>query len=155
MIRYAIIGRRHCSHGVESIERYLPDNYNVLGEVEDFDGDDPLSAGPVVVIGGEDRAGWTLHDYVLPRLASGLIWGHEIGLEHPVMKLIASDRPVMVPRQAVKVRLPHSEVCMHMRVAGTTMWVEPLPNGMAQLYDLNGRKFSGPITRGEAGIPYE
>jgi hypothetical protein len=53
-----------------------------------------------------------------------------------------------------RVTLPHSEVCMHMRVAGKPMWVEPLPNGMAQLYDESGSPFSFPITRGEAGIPY-
>lgn len=49
-----------------------------------------------------------------------------------------------------KVRLPYSEVCMHMRVAGTLMFVEPLPRNMAQLYSLFGDPFSFPITRGEA-----
>ena len=31
------------------------------------------------MIGGYDDAGWTLDGYVLPRLASGLIFGEEIG----------------------------------------------------------------------------
>ena len=36
-------------------------------------------------IAGEDRAGWTLDDYVMPRLNSGLIYGNEVGLgEVPV-----------------------------------------------------------------------
>jgi hypothetical protein len=53
------------------------------------------------------------------------------------------------------VEVPFSEVCMHMRVAGTYMYAQPLPHNMAQLYTLGGSKFSMPITRGEAGLPYE
>ena len=34
--------------------------------------------GDVVVIEGEDVAGWTLDDYVIPRLASGLIFATEV-----------------------------------------------------------------------------
>jgi hypothetical protein len=41
---------------------------------------------------------------------------------------------------------------MHMRVAGKPMWVEPVGRTMAQLYELDGRKFSFPITRNEAGM---
>jgi hypothetical protein len=50
------------------------------------------------------------------------------------------------------VTLPYSEVCMHMRVAGTQMLVEPRPDGMAQLWNLDGTQFSFPITAGEAGV---
>ncbi len=32
----------------------------------------------VFIIAGEDSAGWNLDDYVIPRLASGLIWAAEI-----------------------------------------------------------------------------
>jgi hypothetical protein len=60
-----------------------------------------------------------------------------------------------VPSTAKLVEVPFSEVCMHMRVAGTWMFVQPLPHNMAQLYTLGGSKFSMPITRGEAGLPYE
>lgn len=66
------------------------------------------------------------------------------------------------PTAAYRVTLPYSEVCMHMRVAGREMWVAgadgPLYGGvdiaarMVQLYDETGRKFSMPITRGEAGV---
>lgn len=50
--------------------------------------------------------------------------------------------------------LPYSEVCMHMRVAGTTMTVVvvgPVEQAVAQLYK-DGRPFSFPITLGEAGV---
>jgi hypothetical protein len=52
------------SGDAEKVARYLPSNYAVTGA--DRDG--------CVIISGEDSAGWTLHDYVLPRLASGLIF---------------------------------------------------------------------------------
>lgn len=51
----------------------------------------------------------------------------------------------------VRVRLPWSEVCMHMGVAGREMFVRPLAS-TAQLIDDNGREFSFPITLGEAGF---
>ena len=48
--------------------------------------------------------------------------------------------------------LPYSEVCMHMKVAGTKMLGELVEDGrMVQLYNLSGEPFSMPITRGEAG----
>lgn len=40
------------------------------------------------VIGGYDNAGWTLDDYVLPRLASGGMHGREIDLSHWIMKRV-------------------------------------------------------------------
>lgn len=48
-------------------------------------------------------------------------------------------------------RMPHSEVCMHMHVAGRQMECE-LTNGWSvQLYE-SGKPFSFPITRSEAGV---
>lgn len=88
MKRYAIIkgaaSRRH-------LEAYLPGNYRVIHE---YTVDDPRPShneGPdarpnAFVIEGKDDAGWTLDAYVIPRLASGLIWAQEIDLSHPVMK---------------------------------------------------------------------
>jgi hypothetical protein len=62
--------RRAEVRGVDTVERleaYLPTDYTV----ESFtDG--------VAIIVGTDYAGWTLDDYVLPRLASGLMFGQEI-----------------------------------------------------------------------------
>lgn len=54
-----------------SIARYLPDNYEVVGSGED-------RTGPYVVIAGEDRYGWTLDGYVIPRLQTGLYSCDEI-----------------------------------------------------------------------------
>jgi len=48
---------------LEQVQRYMPDNY---------------TARVVIIIEGEDDHGWTLDDYVIPRLASGLIWAEEL-----------------------------------------------------------------------------
>lgn len=48
------------------VNAYLPDNY---GAVEVMDS---------ILIVGYDSAGWTLDGYVVPRLASGLIWAEEV-----------------------------------------------------------------------------
>jgi len=62
------------------VSRYLPSNYRV---VEDLTVD-----GLYVTIEGEDSAGWTLDDYVLPRLASGLIFAREVPATDAYAKLI-------------------------------------------------------------------
>lgn len=64
------------------------------------------------------------------------------------------SRILVAPGDVVHVRLPYSEVCMHMQVAGKEAWVERLTGRdarMAQLY-VDGRPFSFPITCGEAGL---
>ena len=61
-------------------------------------------------------------------------------------------RPGNVPEDAKLVRVPHSEVAMHMRVAGTMMWAAPVGEHAAQLYELNGKRFSAPVLRSEAGL---
>lgn len=45
----------------DDVERYLPDNYRAYED------------GRYVTIRGGDRLGWTLDDYVIPRLRSGLM----------------------------------------------------------------------------------
>ena len=55
----------------ERVERYLPRGYRVV------DADITGADGDSVVIAGVDHAGWTLDGYVLPRLASGCIYGSE------------------------------------------------------------------------------
>ena len=88
MKRYALITT--CDSR-EKIERYLPGNYRVI-HVEpsrefhhmQHGGDQKYD----IVIAGRDASGWTLDDYVLPRLASGLIFGKEIDLSHEVMKRV-------------------------------------------------------------------
>ena len=57
-MRQAIVSGR--ADELESIRRYLPENYRAF------------TWGNDVIIVGDDEAGWTLKDYVIPRLASGL-----------------------------------------------------------------------------------
>lgn len=55
--------------------------------------------------------------------------------------------------ERVTLEMPHSEVCMHMQVAGKVMHAEIQPRGYsAQLFRLDGQMFSAPITTGEAGF---
>lgn len=51
-----------------AVRAYLPLNYQAL----QVNGQGPI------IIEGKDNSGWTLDDYVLPRLASGNIVAHEI-----------------------------------------------------------------------------
>lgn len=51
---------------IDTVRRYLPSNYSA----EQVEG--------AIVITGSDSAGWTMDGYVLPRLASGLIYGREV-----------------------------------------------------------------------------
>lgn len=48
--------------------------------------------------------------------------------------------------------MPYSEVCMHLRVAGTVMLGELLPSRMVQLFTVDGVRVSFPVTSGEAGL---
>lgn len=70
-MRYALVSANAAS--TEQIAAYLPANYAVLGRT-------PIKGTNTVqiLIGGSDIAGWTLDDYVLPRLASGMYYGDEI-----------------------------------------------------------------------------
>lgn len=68
MTRYAKIAA-----APERVRPYLPDNYRVRTW-----GPGAIPGTYCTIIEGEDNAGWTLDDYVLPRLASGLYFGEEI-----------------------------------------------------------------------------
>jgi hypothetical protein len=48
--------------------------------------------------------------------------------------------------------MPHSEVCMHMRVAGREVLFTLLHDGSVQLIRNDGSHFSFPITNGEADV---
>lgn len=85
MKRYAMLTTRDSR---ETVERYLPSNYRVIHIEESRILPDRNQHD--IVIAGRDNAGWTLDDYVLPRLASGLIYGQEIDLSHHVMKRVPS-----------------------------------------------------------------
>lgn len=82
--RYALVSLRNDS--VETIERYLPGNYSVAGTVELTVDESLLLNGKYAVIEGRDKSGWTLDDYVIPRLASGLIVATEISLDCIISK---------------------------------------------------------------------
>lgn len=59
----------------------------------------------------------------------------------------------VVPEERLTIIAPHSEVCMHMQVAGKPMLAMLLPSrNAAQLFTLDGREFSAPVTPGEAGF---
>lgn len=74
MRRYATVTNVR-DHAV--LERYLPDNYRVGTHINGE------ATGGEFIIVGEDVAGWTLDDYVIPRLSSGLIWATEIAADDP------------------------------------------------------------------------
>jgi len=59
------------------------------------------------------------------------------------------------PNQETILELPYSEVCMHLRVAGTRMRARLVADGMVQLLDPEGREFSFPITAAEAGLQHD
>ena len=64
-----------------------------------------------------------------------------------------AEHVTIAPGERVKVRLPWSEVCMHLGVAGRVMSVELVEGGSAvQLYDEDGDPYSFPILPGEAGF---
>lgn len=74
MFRFAI---RHSSNPIEEARvmgRYMPSGYTAA----------PVTTpeGRGVLIAGEDIAGWTLDDYVLPRLASGLYFAREVSEDY-------------------------------------------------------------------------
>jgi hypothetical protein len=69
-MRSAIIrsGFQDPAKELERVRRYLPSNYSaVYDETRDC-----------IVVAGTDQAGWTLDGFVLPRLASGLIFASEV-----------------------------------------------------------------------------
>jgi hypothetical protein len=65
-----------------------------------------------------------------------------------------AKRPIH-PNQETILELPYSEVCLHLRVAGTRMPARLQTDGMVQLLDVDGRDFSFPITAAEAGLHHD
>ena len=69
--KYAIVTPR-ARNTVGIISNYMPGNYQAI-QLQDVNGED----GDILIY-GEDFQGWTMQDYVLPRLASGLIAAREL-----------------------------------------------------------------------------
>jgi hypothetical protein len=59
---------------------------------------------------------------------------------------------LICPTEEFTTQLPFSEVCLHLRVAGTRMRARLEPNQMVQLLHPDGSQFSFPITAAEAGL---
>jgi hypothetical protein len=59
----------HVTNGrdAKQVWAFLPGNYAIISGI---DGE--------YLIAGYDNAGWTMDDYVIPRMASGLIWVKEV-----------------------------------------------------------------------------
>lgn len=62
-----------------TVAKYLPRNYRVDGVRWDdtYAGQTVRVCHPTVFISGTDVAGWTLSEYVIPRLGSGMISARE------------------------------------------------------------------------------
>jgi hypothetical protein len=89
-IRYGLV-RGNFGTGQDAgvkVAAYLPANYRVLAVTTHPAYPSQTVPDTVVVIQGNDKFGWTLDGYVAPRLGSGMMVCEEIGLDHPVMKLI-------------------------------------------------------------------
>lgn len=56
------------ARSVDEVRAYMPRNYRVIDRGADM----------AILIEGVDVAGWTLDGYVIPRLASGLIFAREV-----------------------------------------------------------------------------
>jgi hypothetical protein len=73
MMRYANVSIPNGTQAgdfCETVAKFLPSNYSVISIV--------ISDPTYVLIGGEDRMGWTLDGYVIPRLGSGMYFAREI-----------------------------------------------------------------------------
>jgi hypothetical protein len=55
------------------------------------------------------------------------------------------------PGDVVRVKLPYSEACTHLKVANQLREVRVLDNG-AQILNEDGTHYSFPVTHGEAGV---
>jgi len=99
--RYARVTSSLPTVDAKTVAAYLPANYRVatdehFGELEG-----------IVIIEGEDEAGWTLDDYIIPRLASGLMTCVEQfvhmeddgdGESGPHLSVWLEDEPMSGPR---------------------------------------------------------
>jgi hypothetical protein len=67
-MRFAVV-RSNSSDKIDSIKALLPANYQVMRISPDGEG---------VLIGGVDDHGWSMEEYVIPRLGSGMIAAREV-----------------------------------------------------------------------------
>lgn len=74
-VRSATLTLTPTPENIARVTAYLPSGY-AISPAHAWTTDTPTPE-PRIRIYGFDRAGWTLTDYVLPRLASGMIFGRE------------------------------------------------------------------------------
>ena len=75
-IEVTVPRREGIAETMERVAAFLPSNYTVSRWKWAEDEDEVRAWGAaVIIVVGEDYAGWTAEDYVLPRLASGLLFG--------------------------------------------------------------------------------
>lgn len=67
-MKYAVVFSAYPSDTPKQIEAYLPGNYHFIPNTLTHTPDGRFRVG----IEGEDNAGWTLEEYVIPRLNSGM-----------------------------------------------------------------------------------
>ena len=80
-IRTAAVNVADMVAGAIAVSAYLPANYHVSGAqcVAKSVGKTSIVVNECTVyISGYDNCGWTLDDYVIPRLASGLFFAREL-----------------------------------------------------------------------------
>ena len=93
----------------QQVAQYLPGNYKVLGRTCD-------NTGTIII--GVDNAGWTLDDYVIPRLGSGLIHCEEVievdglNLKQLEMELAIANEPEPSKRRGRKPALSPEDADM-------------------------------------------
>lgn len=71
------------------------------------------------------------------------------------MQDIDDTRFYVRPGELVKVRMPASEVCMHMRITDHVMWAQVLDTRTVQLRSDDMRPYSAPILAAEAGLYFD
>lgn len=57
-----------------------------------------------------------------------------------------------MPENAVRVTLPATEVCMHLKIACRQAWAAKINDHAAQIYDEHGHPYSAPVLLCEAGL---
>ena len=68
-VRTAVVTQYHDRPRLTEVQAYMPRNYTAR--------QDDLVVNQIIIEGVDD-AGWTLDEYVIPRLASGLITAKEV-----------------------------------------------------------------------------
>jgi hypothetical protein len=122
-MRYASVTGARSS---DEVAAYMPGNYEVYGHRFPDGGTGRL----VVLIRGEDNAGWTLDDYVIPRLASGLMACREITIPE-------GDATIPERLEALRAAI-QAESISYGEIAELQSYADFIPNGDVELLQWAG-----------------